>query len=115
MNQMHNKPNQSKHWLNEVLQIILSRIDDPSLTISKLAREVYMSERQFYRKIKETTGKTPNRFLQSIRMKKAQEILENKQPNSIKEVALSVGYTRTDYFSRLYESIHGKRPEYYFT
>ena len=113
MNDKLTTQSETHQWLIQVKEIIMERMDDPNLTIPQIAREIFMSERQFYRRIKSATGETPNRYLRQFRLKKAKEILENNAPVSIKEVALSVGYSRSDYFSRLYESAYGQRPEYH--
>lgn len=83
---------------------------DPNLTIPKIAEELYMSERQFYRRVKRETGHTPNQYLQVARLVKARELLQARKGITIKEAALSVGYSRPDYFSKLFEGYFGIRP-----
>lgn len=101
-------------WLKAIDEFISENIGNNSLTITDVANAIYMSERQVYRKVKKFTGKTPNKYLQSLRLNKAKEYLEAGTFSTVKEVAISVGYSRSDYFSRLYETHFGVRPIKYF-
>ena len=118
MNKLHLEKvtnNQKKtQWIEKVDEFIWENISNPKLTVTDIANAVYTSERQFYRTVKKVTGKTPNKYLQQLRMKKAKELLETHQFLTVKEVANHVGYTRSDYFSRLYKAKFGIRPIQYF-
>lgn len=105
---------QSHHWMRKVDDYIRDNLSDPKMTISDIAAAVFVSERQFYRHVKKFTGKTPNVYLQRHRLQKARELLESNQLTTVKEVARAVGYTRSDYFSRLYTARFGIRPSTYF-
>lgn len=97
-------------WLSAVDQYICENIGNSNLVVSDIAIAVFMSERQFYRRIKKLTGKTPNQYLQYKRMEHAKKLLELKTFSSVKDVCLSVGYTRSDYFSNLFQEYYGVRP-----
>ena len=59
-------------WLQQVEAYIHSELDHHRhLVISDISDEMNMSERQFFRKMHKLTGKTPNQFLQKVRMKRA--------------------------------------------
>lgn len=103
-----------REWLREVDQYILDNLDNHQLVIGDIADAVCMSERQFFRRIEELTGQTPNHYVQAWRMRRAQEMLRAGQCGTVKEVALSVGFYNPDYFSRLYESFYGCRPVDFF-
>lgn len=99
-----------QEWLNQIDQLYLANLNDLQFKVTQLARATFLSERQFYRKIKKLTGKTPSKYLQLLRLKEAQRLLESGKYDTVKAVALSVGYSRADYFSRVYEKHYGKRP-----
>ncbi len=101
---------EKKNWLGKLNAIISGKLHDPNLTIPKIAEELYMSERQFYRRVKRETGYTPNQYLQVARLAKAKELLQARKGITIKETAMSVGYSRPDYFSKLFEDYFGIRP-----
>ncbi|NRB62592.1 MAG: helix-turn-helix transcriptional regulator [Saprospiraceae bacterium] len=100
----------SNPWLQQVDNFIQNNLSDSSLCISQIADSVYTSERQFYRRIKKLTGLTPNEYLKRKRLEKAQEKINRGYQSSVSNLASSVGYNRTDYFSKLYQSKYGKRP-----
>lgn len=107
-----NKPplETKKNWLGKLNAIISDQLHDPNLTIPKIAEELYMSERQFYRRVKREAGCTPNQYLQVARLAKARELMQARRGITIKEAAMSVGYSRPDYFSKLFEDYFGVRP-----
>ncbi|KAA3640212.1 MAG: AraC family transcriptional regulator [Bacteroidetes bacterium] len=102
-------------WLKEVNDFIDEHLSDRHLTVADIAAAVFMSERQFYRKLKKITGKTPNQYLTEIRLQKAKLLLEDQVFDTLKEVALNVGYSRSDYFSFLFEARFGIKPSAYFS
>jgi transcriptional regulator GlxA family with amidase domain len=104
----------NSHWMHKVNLYIRENLANPQMTVADMAAAVFVSERQFYRRIKKLTGKTPNHYLQSCRLQRAKELLESDQFASVKEVATAVGYSRSDYFSRLFEARFGIRPSSYF-
>ena len=108
------KKHKNKVWLLKIKAYIVSQLENRRhLVISDIAAEMNMSERQFFRKMARLTGKTPNHFIQEIRMQKARQILESKRFDSIKDVALQVGFSNPDYFSKLYYHFFGLRPSSY--
>ncbi len=102
----------NKHtaWLQRVDNYVLQEISNPYLVVADMAGAVYMSERQFFRRIKKATGITPHRYLLDIRLREAKRMAENKQVRSVAELAKAVGYVRTDYFSRIFRERYGKSP-----
>ena len=61
---------------------------------------------------KEKTGDTYLNFLTKIRINKAKELLE-KTDLKIYEICEMVGYSDTNYFSKLFEKFAGVRPSEY--
>ena len=80
------------------------------MVINDIASAVFISERQFYRKLKKLTGLTPNQFIQQIRMEQAQKLLQGQEYDSVSRVAKAVGFLSSDYFSLLYERYYGVKP-----
>ncbi|OIN60730.1 hybrid sensor histidine kinase/response regulator transcription factor [Arsenicibacter rosenii] len=97
-------------WLENVEQFIQGKLADSSFQISALSYEFNMSQRRFYRAIKERTGLSPLQFVQEIRLQTAREWLESGQYETIKEVALSVGFQKPSYFARLFRQRFGINP-----
>ena len=96
--------------MNTFTRIIEQNIDDPNLTNTDLAKKTGLSERQFYRRIEMLTGLSPNKFIRGMRLKKAEKLLRSGQYETVKEVALRVGFIKVSWFSKLFEREMGQRP-----
>ena len=101
---------QNDTFMSNLTVIIEQNLQTPNLTNAKLAMLSHMSERQFYRKVEALTGLSPNQYIREIRLQKATELLQSGRYNSVKEVAIRVGFTKISYFSKLYEKWCGRRP-----
>ena len=97
-------------WLNDIQKTVVSNLHNPGLSVSSLADKFFLSERQFYRKLKNVTGLSPKEYIKEARLIKALKLLEKNETNSIAEVALTVGFQTTDYFSKLFLQRFGKKP-----
>ncbi|MEQ8706759.1 MAG: helix-turn-helix transcriptional regulator [Phaeodactylibacter sp.] len=99
-----------REWLTKVDRIIASNLADSSFTVGLIASKLYVSERQFYRKLKQLTSRTPNRYIQNARMVKAHKMIKAGYTGDLSKLAKSVGYQRADYFSTVYQQYYGVRP-----
>ena len=100
-------------WLIKVENEILENINFYGLNVSWLARQMTVSERQIFRKIDKFTGLTPNKYIRSLRLYKAKELLENYTYSTVNEVASAVGLKDPYYFSNLYKKQFGLKPKDY--
>jgi transcriptional regulator GlxA family with amidase domain len=82
------------------------------LSVEALAQRACMSPRNFARLFKEAFATTPAEFVATARIREAQRRLRFPR-NSIDCVANSVGFQRTDVFSRTFERQVGCRPSTY--
>ncbi len=101
--------NTDKVFFEEMVEIVNNHLDDPQFSIPMLCKKVAMSENVLYKKTKALTGMTVNDFIKSLRLKKAAELLQQKQL-SINEIAYSVGYSDRKYFSKEFKKQYGKTP-----
>ena len=97
-------------WLKKLEAIIATKLDDSTLDNQYLAYEMGLSERQFHRKTKASSGFSPNHFIRTYRLKKAMEFITKGQYLTVQEVALHVGYQNTHYFSKVFLAEHGESP-----
>lgn len=95
--------------INSVLDDFLS---DQDLNINKLCSLLNVSPSKLYRKIKELTNLSPNEFIRTLRLKKASELLIQKNCN-VSEVAYLVGFSDPLYFSRCFKKQFGVAPRDY--
>ncbi len=96
----------------QVLQLIEEYMEDPDFNITVLCKKIGMSKPVLYKKIKAITDLSVNDFLKSIRLKKAAELLAQKQ-FTVYEVAYLVGYQDSRYFSKEFTKQFGVKPSDY--
>lgn len=100
-------------WLIQLETTILDNIGSYALCVPWLAAELAISERQIFRKMEKFTGLTPNKYIRSLRLFKAKELLEAYTFSTVNEVASAVGFKDPHYFSNLYKKEFGKKPKEY--
>ncbi len=95
--------------LERVLQSIDKHLTDESFSVEVLSREVGISERQLQRKLKQTTNKTPNQLITSVRLHRAKELIIMGKSN-ISEACYQTGFSSPSYFSKCFKQEFGKTP-----
>ena len=81
---------------------------DRPLDVPALAARAGLSERSFYRKFTEATGKTPAHFVESLRLDAARTLLAQGLP--IKAIAGRVGLSSPARFGQAFERRFGMAP-----
>lgn len=103
-------------WLEKVDQLIDQSIEvSPSLKVSDLAAQLFLSDRHLRRKLTALTGLTPNKYIIEYKLKKAQRLLEQQVYPSVKETMYYAGFKNRSYFSKLYLERFGVSPSSYFS
>ncbi|NHN24063.1 alpha/beta fold hydrolase [Flavobacterium jejuense] len=96
-------------FLEDALQIIDEHLENDGFGVEMLSREMRLGQRQLQRKIKETTNKSPNQLITSIRLKKAKEALLTYN-YTVSEIAFQFGFTSPSYFSKCFKKEYGICP-----
>ena len=97
-------------FLEDVLRIIYQNIDNNDFGVEMLSKLMNISERQLFRKIKETTNKSPIKLINHTRLQKAKEELLSLDMNSISEIAFKFGFSSPSYFSKCFKKEFGYKP-----
>ena len=92
--------------LNEIIQ---NNLGDENFSIQALCNEMGMSKSQLYRKFKALTNKSVARYIRSLRMQKARDLLQTTSMN-ISEVGYEIGIKTPSTFSELFKNEFGKSP-----
>lgn len=82
------------------------------ISLESIAADFDISVRSLNRNFKKATGKSPMQYLQQIRIDNAKELLKSTNL-SISEVAYSVGYPDSSYFSALFRKQISLSPKEY--
>ncbi len=98
-----------EQFLEELQTVILENIDDTALDTEKLAKNLNISRSTLFRKIKDISNLTPNELINIIRLKRAAELLKDKNLK-VYEVSYMVGYKHPSNFSRDFSRQFGKSP-----
>lgn len=101
-----------QEFLQRVIQIVEENMDHPDFGVDMLSRKVAMSAPILYKKIKAVSKMSVNDFVKSLRLKKAAQLLLEKQM-TVYEVAFAVGYNDRKYFSQEFKKQFGKTPTEY--
>jgi len=99
-----------EQWMSEFTALVEENISDPYFKNSDLAAEMGMSERQFYRCVEDFFGESPKNYIRRVRLEKASELVHSGEYNTVKEIALRVGFRKVSYFSKLFEEREGVTP-----
>ncbi len=92
--------------MNKVNEVIENHYYEESFSIEEFNDEIGMGDTQIYRKLKALTGKSPSRYIRSLRLAKARKMILNKDGN-INEIAYSVGFSSPQYFARCFKEEFG--------
>ena len=108
---VHSKADEN--FLNKLIAIIHANIDKVDLDVDMLALNMNMSRATFYRKVKSISELTPNDFIRLIRLKKAAELLKQKDYR-INEIAFIAGFSSSSYFSKCFYKQFGILPKDFY-
>jgi two-component system response regulator YesN len=97
---------------DDILLFLQTNYSDSSLTLEKIADHFQKSPSYITRFIKDQTGFSLIRYLDSLRMSKAKELLLNEQ-QSLADVVKRVGYVDVSNFIRKFKKMEGVTPEQY--
>jgi AraC-like DNA-binding protein len=99
----------SGRFLSKLEQMVFENISDPNFGVKDIAFRIGISVSVLYRKLRSLKGITVNEFVKKIRMERAMKLLE-AGIYPVNEVAASIGYEDSKYFSREFRKFFGKTP-----
>jgi AraC-like DNA-binding protein len=96
-------------------RIIKKYIDENfqhNVKMSELAKELGISRRLLFSAFKEYYGHSPSKYLWSLRLNKAHELLTKTSENEkkVSEIAMECGFSHMSYFTREYKAMYKKLP-----
>ncbi|MEO7768949.1 MAG: response regulator, partial [Ferruginibacter sp.] len=98
-----------KEFINKLLELIETNIQDPNLDVDFLCNHLYISRTKLYQKIKSISDQSIGEFIRTIRLKKAVQIMTHEDI-ALNEVAFRIGLHSPAYFSRVFKKEFGKSP-----
>ena len=88
-------------FLNSVIDVLEKNLDNESLDIDMICRNLSTSSSQLYRKLKNITGLSPNEFVRTYRLKKAAS-LPTESSQHISKIAWKVGFNTSLFFCKCF-------------
>ena len=88
-------------------------MNDSDLKIEKYAQELNMSISTLERVIKKVYKMSPAKYIMKRKLEKADILIRSNQGLSIKEIALTLGFSSLSYFCRCYKTYYSKSASHY--
>ena len=89
-----------------------SHISDTQVTADSFAQGLGYGRTNFFKKVKQLTGMSPNDYIKKIRMEEAASLLINTNMTAA-EVAFKCGFEDQYYFSKSFKKYYGLPPSQY--
>lgn len=107
-----NTPSVEEYFLNKVMKLVEDNLTNDKLNREFLASKMAVSPSTLYRKIKGITELDITVFINSIRLKKAAQMIQNNEDN-ISGIAYQVGFNDPNYFRKCFVKQFGMPPSKY--
>ncbi|GAB2702974.1 hypothetical protein GCM10027037_30800 [Mucilaginibacter koreensis] len=95
-------------WLAQLEELVRKYVGKTDLSIELISVDLAISQRQLFRRIKQLTGLTPNKYIRTIRLQVAREAIESGRYRTIAEIAYAAGFETPAYFNKLFKEAYGR-------
>ncbi|MBR1868516.1 MAG: response regulator [Bacteroidales bacterium] len=99
-----------RDFIEKAMRIVRENLTDSEFDVGRFASEMALGRTLFFTKLKGLTGQTPNRFITTVRLKYARELLSDKAGHSVSEVSYMCGFSTPSYFIKTFKSFYGLTP-----
>jgi signal transduction histidine kinase/DNA-binding response OmpR family regulator len=96
-------------FITKLREVVENHLHEAEFGVNDLAKAVFLSHTQTYRKLKALTGLTPSQFIRGVRLQKARQLILETDLN-ISEIAYDVGFNDPNYFTRMFRETYGEQP-----
>ena len=103
---------EDQEFLDKVIETIEKNITNPDLSVELLSSDLGYSTRQFYRKLKPITDKSPADIIKEYRLTMAKRLLLTKN-YTIEEIMDKTGFNNRGTFYKLFSQRFGMPPRQY--
>ena len=99
-----------RDFIEKATRIVRENLTDPAFDVTKFATEMALGRTRLFDKLKGVVGQTPNKFIMTIRLKYARELLSGPEDISVNEVSYMTGFSSPSYFIKTFKSCYGITP-----
>ncbi len=100
---------QPSSFLDMVTTVLEKNLANENFQISDLAKHLYCSRTQVYRKLKVALGTSFTDLVKEMKVDRAKSLIA-KTDQSITEISQQLGFRDASYFTRVFKQITGKTP-----
>ena len=102
-----------REFLDKTINHINNMMLNGQVDADSVAKAMGMSLYQFRQRLNSVTGEKPQDFITTMRMKRAQHLLDHHPELNIAEIAVLCAYNDTPNFTRAFKKFYGKTPTQY--
>ena len=103
---------EDERFCRKLERVVNARMRNPNLNVDVIASQFGMGRTNFYRKVRELMGVSPNDYLRKCRMERAAELLCSSEL-TVADICAQVGIPDAQYFSRVFKTYFGMPPSIY--
>jgi signal transduction histidine kinase/DNA-binding response OmpR family regulator/ligand-binding sensor domain-containing protein len=101
-----------KEFVTQAIKVVEENMSEPEFDIKTFASTMAMSSSTLLRKIKALTGESSDRFIRTLRLKRAAQLLQKSQ-FLVTEICYEVGFSSQKHFSTTFKKHYGLSPTEY--
>ena len=102
-----------RQFLDKTINTINTMMLNGQVDAESVANAMGMSLYQFRQRLTSVTGEKPQDYITTLRMKRAQHLLDNHPELNIAEIAVLCAYNDTPNFTRAFKKFYGMTPTQY--
>ena len=100
-------------FINKIIDNVYLLMEKQQVDVPTIADKLYMSPRQFHRKLVALIGETPAAFIMRIRMAYAKKLIATNEEITFDEVALRCGFDHYSSFYQAFKKVFGETPSHF--
>jgi AraC-like DNA-binding protein len=104
----------TEKFLKSLMDYFEKEWNNPALNVEKLSIGLGLSKSQTNRKVRSLTAKSPNQFIQEIRLQNSVASIKSNT-KTLSEIAYDSGFASPTYFSRAFKKRFGISPKEFAT
>jgi len=101
-----------KQFLENAYHILEDNLANEQFGVEDFAKQLGMSSTNLNRKFRGLANQSTNQFIQSYRLKKAEDMLRSKVGN-VSQIATELGFSSNSYFIKVFKKKYGLTPNQY--
>lgn len=98
-----------ERFMKKAMEIVEKYLAEPEFDVQQFVSEMGMSRSVLYRKLRAVTNQSANEFINTIRLKRAAQLLRLHTMN-VSEISFAVGFNDPQYFSKCFRKQYGMTP-----